>query len=64
MRPLLSGLINFVLGVLFTYFAFQQVQENGWGFFSYLLLIIATLDIGSGLRLIFLHFKIKNSQKK
>ncbi|KHD85317.1 YdiK family protein [Heyndrickxia ginsengihumi] len=64
MRPLLSGLINFVLGALFTYFAFQQVQENGWGFFSYLLLIIATLDIGSGLRLIFLHFKIKNSQKK
>lgn len=64
MRPLFSGIVNCLLGALFTYFAIQQVQVGGWGSFSYLLLLIATLDLGSGIRLIFLHFKLKNSVKK
>ncbi|WP_369075065.1 DUF4305 domain-containing protein, partial [Veillonella atypica] len=41
MRPLFSGIVNCLLGALFTYFAIQQVQVGGWGFFSYLLLLIA-----------------------
>ncbi|WP_018663926.1 YdiK family protein [Heyndrickxia acidiproducens] len=64
MRPLFSGVINCLLGALFTYFAIQQVRVSGWGFFCYLLLFIATLDLGSGIRLILLHFKIKKSAKK
>ncbi|MFL4443722.1 YdiK family protein [Heyndrickxia coagulans] len=35
MRPLFSGIVNCLLGALFTYFAIQQVQVGGWGFFSY-----------------------------
>jgi hypothetical protein len=41
-----------MLGILFTYFAVQNVQESGWGMFSILLVILATFDCGSGLRLL------------
>ncbi|MGG1680097.1 YdiK family protein [Neobacillus sp. NRS-1170] len=62
--PLFSGLIYFLLGGLFTYFAVDEVQTNGWGFFSYLLVILATFDFGSGLKMITLHFKYKNKVDK
>lgn len=59
--PLVSGIIYIVLGVLFTFFAVQDVQRNGeWGIFTYLLVILATFDFGSGIRMILLHYKIKN----
>lgn len=58
--PLFSGVIYLLLGVLFTYFAVQNVQnDEGWGFFTYMLIFLATLDFGSGLRMIMLHFKVK-----
>ena len=50
--PLLSGFVYLLLGALFTYFAVQDVQQNGWGFFAYLLVILATFDLGSGLKII------------
>ncbi|MBL4953465.1 YdiK family protein [Neobacillus sp. OS1-32] len=62
--PLFSGLIYFLLGALFTYFAITEVQTNGWGFFSYLLVILATFDIGSGLKMITFHFKFRDQLKK
>ncbi|AIM16797.1 MULTISPECIES: YdiK family protein [Neobacillus] len=62
--PLFSGLIYFLLGSLFTYFAIEDVQNNGWGFFSYLLVILATFDFGSGLKMIHFHFKYKDQLKK
>ncbi|WP_312473488.1 YdiK family protein [Neobacillus sp.] len=62
--PLFSGLIYFLLGGLFTYFAIDDVQKNGWGFFSYLLILLATFDFGSGLKMIAFHFRLKNQQKK
>ncbi|MCP3742489.1 YdiK family protein [Rossellomorea sp. BNER] len=62
--PLFSGFIYIILGVLFTYFAIQNVNNQGWGFFSYLLVLLATLDFGSGLRMVNLHFKIKKNMKK
>ena len=62
--PLFSGVIYLLLGVLFTYFAVQNVQnDEGWGFFTYMLIFLATLDFGSGLRMIMLHFKIKKQLK-
>ncbi|CAN7579448.1 MULTISPECIES: YdiK family protein [Bacillaceae] len=62
--PLFSGVIYLLLGVLFTYFAVQNVQnDEGWGFFTYMLIFLATLDFGSGLRMIMLHFKIKKQIK-
>ena len=63
--PLISGIIYIFLALLFTYFAIESVSEEGWGFFSILLVILATFDFGSGLRLLSLHFKIiKLKQKK
>ncbi|GAA0322880.1 hypothetical protein GCM10008967_11750 [Bacillus carboniphilus] len=63
-RPLSNGILYLVLGVIFTFFAIQNVQQSGWGFFTYLLIILATLDFGSGLRFIMIHFQLKQHQKK
>jgi uncharacterized membrane protein HdeD (DUF308 family) len=62
--PLFSGIVYLILGLLFTYFAVQNVNDQGWGFFSYLLVVIATFDLGSGIRMILFHFKLKTNQKK
>lgn len=62
--PLLSGIIYLLLGFLFIFFAVQNVNSDGWGFFSYLLVILATFDIGSGIRIIWYHFQVKNGQTK
>lgn len=62
--PLFSGIIYIILGFLFTYFAVHNVSQTGWGFFSYLLVILATFDFGSGIRMIAFHYKLKNIQKK
>jgi hypothetical protein len=50
--PMLSGLIYLLLGILFIYFAIQNVQVSGWGIFTILLVILATFDCGSGLKMI------------
>ncbi|MBD8007172.1 YdiK family protein [Bacillus norwichensis] len=62
--PLFSGLIYITLGVVFTFFAVQQVKLNEWGFMVYLLIVLATFDFGAGFRMISLHFRLKNGQKK
>jgi hypothetical protein len=60
--PLFSAFIYILLGVLFTYFAIENVRQEGWGFFSYLLVILATFDLGAGIRIIMLYYKIKRAQ--
>jgi hypothetical protein len=62
--PLFSGIIYFLLGVLFTYFAIQDVQDDGWGFFTYLLVLLATFDVASGLKMVGFHFRIKKHTKR
>lgn len=64
--PLVSGFLYLLLAILFTYFAIKNVQEDGWGFFSYLLIILATFDLGSCLKMIAIHYKLKktNNTKK
>lgn len=62
--PLSSGVFYTLLGILFTYLAVRNVAQDGWGIFSYLLILLATFDLGSGIRLIFLHFRIQNMNKK
>ena len=62
--PLFSGIIYFLLGSLFTYFAINDVNSGGWGYFSFLLVLLATFDFGSGLKLIFFHMKYKDQLKK
>jgi hypothetical protein len=62
--PLVSGILYLLLGALFTYFAIENVQEDQWGFFTYLLILLATFDVGAGLKMISIHFRIKKSQTK
>nr|WP_263323803.1 YdiK family protein [Neobacillus sp. Marseille-Q6967] len=62
--PIFSGFIYILLGCLFTYFAIQDVAENGWGFFSYLLVLLATFDFGSGVKIMFFSYKYKDKIKK
>ncbi|MGE7604693.1 YdiK family protein [Peribacillus sp. NPDC097675] len=62
--PLFIGIVYAGLGILFITIAIQTVNSSGWGFFAYILVLIATLDLGSGLRMILIHFKIKSIQKK
>lgn len=61
--PLFSGIIYILLGCLFTFIAIQNLQrEDTWGFFTYFLILIATFDLGTGLRMIGLHLKMKNKK--
>lgn len=62
--PLFIGIIYAGLGALFTAIAIQSVSSSGWGIFAYILVLIATLDFGSGLRMIMMHFKIKSANNK
>ncbi|KMY52825.1 MULTISPECIES: YdiK family protein [Bacillaceae] len=62
--PLTTGILYLILGAFFTYLAIQDVNTGGFGFFTYLLILLATMDIGSGIRLIFMHFRLKSSEKK
>lgn len=54
--PLFSGFIYLLLGILFIYFAIQNVQESGWGIFTILLVVLAAFDCGSGLKMILSSF--------
>lgn len=62
--PLFSGIIYLLLGLLFVFLAVLNVNEGGWGFFAYLLVILATLDLGAGIRIIWYHFYLKNEHTK
>ncbi|OZI13265.1 hypothetical protein CEW92_02280 [Bacillaceae bacterium SAS-127] len=62
--PLTAGIFYLFLGVLFTYWAIETVNSSGFGFFAYVLILVATMDIGSGIRLVFMHFRLKKSIKK
>jgi hypothetical protein len=62
--PLFSGFIYLFLGLLFTYFAIQNVQDSGWGIFAILLVILATFDCGSGLKILLSSFLLKKNKQK
>ncbi len=62
--PLFSGIIYIILACLFTYLATTNVTESGWTIFSFFLILLATFDFGSGLRLVIFHFRIKKLSEK
>ncbi|MEH6943195.1 YdiK family protein [Bacillus sp. JJ722] len=62
--PLTSGIIYIALGAIFTALAINYVSKDGWNLFSFLIVFIATIDVGSGIRLIMLHIRLKRMQKK
>ncbi|MEM5596838.1 YdiK family protein [Niallia circulans] len=60
--PLFSGVLYIIFGAFFIYFAVHDLQRNQeWGFYTYLLVILATFDIGSGIKLINFHFFLKKT---
>ncbi|WP_204469074.1 DUF4305 domain-containing protein [Shouchella xiaoxiensis] len=44
------GFFYFILGFLFVFLTYQQVEANGWGFFAFLLAFMATFDFFLGWR--------------
>ncbi len=62
--PLFSGIVHIILACLFTYFAVDSVNTDGWDIFGIILVFLATFDFGSGIRLIRLHYKIRKIIKK
>ncbi len=62
--PLFSGVVYIILGIVFTFFAIQQVILDDWNFFVYLLILLATLDFGAGFRLVSIHFRLKKEQNE
>ncbi|UII56234.1 YdiK family protein [Cytobacillus spongiae] len=63
--PLFSGIVYVCLGLIFTLFAVQNVRESGeYGFITYLFIMLATFDLGSGIRMIMFHFKLKKVENK
>ncbi|KKB33797.1 YdiK family protein [Bacillus thermotolerans] len=62
--PLKAGIFYLILGIFFTYLAIEDVNASGFGFFTYLLILLATMDIGSGIRLVYVHFAMKKKEKK
>lgn len=57
------AILYFVLGLLFTYLAFVNAKETIWNPITILLLIVATIDIGMGVRFTRGHFQKKKQQK-
>lgn len=65
MNPLLTtSILYLVFGVIFTMFAIHQVRLNGWGIFVFLLISLATIDTGAGLRYLITYVRSKNSPGK
>ncbi|MET3700125.1 uncharacterized protein DUF4305 [Bacillus oleivorans] len=60
--PLFTGILYLALGIIFTIFAIQSVRDSGWGFFTYLLILLATMDFGSGLRFVMIHYQLKKKR--
>ncbi|MFC7322359.1 DUF4305 domain-containing protein [Halobacillus campisalis] len=60
--PLTMAAIYFFMGVAFTYIAAQMTTGSLWNFQTLLPVIIATFNFAVTVRLISIHFKIKQSK--
>jgi hypothetical protein len=61
--PLIPSLFYLIIGCMFIIFAVHEVKAGGWGFFSYLLVLLATLDLGAGLKMVFFYIRYKDQLK-
>ncbi|WAA12576.1 YdiK family protein [Fervidibacillus halotolerans] len=61
--PISVGIIYILLGIIFTFFAIQQVLIYDWGFFAYLLIIFAGIDIGTGIKIFYMDFLQKKKKE-
>jgi hypothetical protein len=54
-----NAIFYLILGFLFVFIAVQTAGDTIWNFTTILLALIATFDIGIGVRLLIMHFKLK-----
>jgi hypothetical protein len=57
--PLQFAFVYFLMGVLFTYLSIQSAKDTIWNFFTIVLAILATMDFGTAIRLLTIHFRNK-----
>ncbi|MRG87347.1 YdiK family protein [Salinibacillus xinjiangensis] len=60
--PLFMSALYLFMGVVFTYIATQSVEETIWNFTTIILVVVATFDFAVAIRLIKLHYRIKNAK--
>ncbi|MER1955252.1 MAG: YdiK family protein [Desemzia incerta] len=56
-------LFNYILAVVFTWFAVDYVGEFGWGFFSIIFVLFATRDFVRATRILQIYLKLKKGNK-
>ena len=61
--PLFMSFLYFLMGAVFTYIAVQSANETIWNFTTIILAVVATFDFAVAIRLVSLHFRVKNSKK-
>ena len=61
--PLFMSFLYFLMGAVFTYIAVQSANESIWNFTTIILAVVATFDFAVAIRLVSLHFRVKNSKK-
>ncbi|MFD2760289.1 DUF4305 domain-containing protein [Lentibacillus juripiscarius] len=64
MTPKTMAIIYFLVGAMFISIAVQITEGSVWNFPTIILALVATLDVGVGIRMLIIHFKIKNQKKK
>lgn len=62
--PIKNALFYFVIGSVFIYFAFRAIENTVFTPLSIILIILATLSFGVGIRFLQFHFIIKKKRKK
>ncbi|APC47124.1 DUF4305 domain-containing protein [Virgibacillus halodenitrificans] len=62
--PRTMAVIYFAMGIFFTYIAIISAGDTIWNVTTMVLALFATLEIGVGIRLIRLHYRMKNKKKK
>lgn len=61
--PFLMGLLYLGMGAVFLVLAVQSAQVDMWSFSTIILMIVATFDIGVGIRMFLLQNRINKMKK-
>ena len=61
--PLRGAMFHFIMGALFIYFAYHSITETVLDPLTLFLSVLATLEVGIGVRLLQFYLKIKRKNK-
>lgn len=60
---ILHIIFNYILTIVFIWFAIDYVNEFGWGFFSIIFIFFATSDFIRATRMLQIYRKLKKNNK-